>query len=31
VRSGDAVGERSLFEAAAPVLQAFAVEPGFTF
>ena len=31
VRSGDAWGERSLFDAAAPVLTAFQAKPGFTF
>ena len=31
VRSGDAVGERSLFEAAAPLLAPFVQVPGFTF
>ncbi|MBB4042140.1 protein-L-isoaspartate(D-aspartate) O-methyltransferase [Microvirga flocculans] len=31
VRSGDAFGERSLFEAAAPLLPAFVPEPGFVF
>ncbi|WP_445500470.1 protein-L-isoaspartate O-methyltransferase family protein [Microvirga sp. G4-2] len=31
VRSGDAFGERSLFDAAAPVLAPFVQEPGFTF
>ena len=31
VRSGDAIGERSLFEAAAPVLAPFVQTPGFTF
>jgi protein-L-isoaspartate(D-aspartate) O-methyltransferase len=31
VRSGDAFGERSLFEAAAPVLAPFVQAPGFTF
>ena len=31
VRSGDALGERSLFEAAAPLLPAFVQVPGFTF
>jgi protein-L-isoaspartate(D-aspartate) O-methyltransferase len=31
VRSGDALGERSLFEAAAPLLGAFVQAPGFTF
>jgi protein-L-isoaspartate(D-aspartate) O-methyltransferase len=31
VRSGDAFGERALFDAAAPVLAAFVQEPGFTF
>jgi protein-L-isoaspartate(D-aspartate) O-methyltransferase len=31
VRSGDAFGERSLFDAAAPVLSAFRAKPGFVF
>ena len=31
VRTGDAIGERSLFEAAAPLLAAFVQVPGFTF
>lgn len=31
VRSGDAFGERALFDAAAPVLSVFQPEPGFTF
>ncbi|QRM31725.1 protein-L-isoaspartate O-methyltransferase [Microvirga sp. VF16] len=31
VRSGDALGERSLFEAAAPLLAPFVQTPGFTF
>jgi len=31
VRSGDAFGERILFDAAAPVLAPFVQEPGFTF
>jgi protein-L-isoaspartate(D-aspartate) O-methyltransferase len=31
VRSGDAFGERTLFDAAAPVLVPFVQEPGFTF
>jgi len=31
VRSGDAFGERSLFEAAAPLLAPFVQPPGFTF
>lgn len=31
VRSGDAFGRRTLFEAAAPVLTAFRREPGFVF
>lgn len=31
VRSGDSFGERSLFDAAAPVLSQFLPEPGFTF
>ncbi|WP_262032110.1 protein-L-isoaspartate O-methyltransferase family protein [Microvirga sp. Mcv34] len=31
VRSGDAIGERSLFEAAAPLLGSFVQAPGFTF
>lgn len=31
VRSGDAIGERSLFEAAAPLLASFVQAPGFTF
>ena len=31
VRSGDAIGERSLFEAAAPLLAPFVQTPGFTF
>jgi protein-L-isoaspartate(D-aspartate) O-methyltransferase len=31
VRSGDAFGERALFDAAAPMLAAFVQEPGFTF
>jgi protein-L-isoaspartate(D-aspartate) O-methyltransferase len=31
VRTGDAFGERALFDAAAPVLAAFVQEPGFTF
>ncbi|EIM24734.1 protein-L-isoaspartate O-methyltransferase family protein [Microvirga lotononidis] len=31
VRSGDAIGERSLFEAAAPLLGSFVQTPGFTF
>jgi protein-L-isoaspartate(D-aspartate) O-methyltransferase len=31
VRSGDALGERSLFEAAAPMLTPFLRTPGFTF
>jgi protein-L-isoaspartate(D-aspartate) O-methyltransferase len=31
VRSGDAFGERALFEAAAPLLAAFVQTPGFTF
>ncbi|MGO4526592.1 protein-L-isoaspartate O-methyltransferase [Microvirga sp. 2MCAF35] len=31
VRSGDAMGERSLFEAAAPLLASFVQTPGFTF
>lgn len=31
VRSGDAFGERNLFDAAAPLLAPFAQEPGFTF
>ena len=31
VRSGDALGERSLFEAAAPLLTPFLRTPGFTF
>jgi protein-L-isoaspartate(D-aspartate) O-methyltransferase len=31
VRTGDVFGERSLFEAAAPLLTAFAATPGFTF
>jgi protein-L-isoaspartate(D-aspartate) O-methyltransferase len=31
VRSGDAIGERSLFEAAAPLLAPFVQVPGFTF
>ncbi|WP_114946799.1 protein-L-isoaspartate O-methyltransferase family protein [Microvirga calopogonii] len=31
VRSNDAIGERSLFEAAAPLLAPFVQAPGFTF
>jgi protein-L-isoaspartate(D-aspartate) O-methyltransferase len=31
VRSGDAFGARSLFDAAAPALMAFKAEPGFVF
>lgn len=31
VRSGDTFGERSLFDAAAPVLDAFRAKPGFVF
>ena len=31
VRSGEAFGERSLFDAAAPLLAPFRPEPGFTF
>ena len=31
VRSGDAFGERAMFDAAAPVLAPFVQEPGFTF
>lgn len=31
VRSGDTFGERSLFDAAAPLLAPFQVKPGFTF
>ncbi|MBD2747932.1 protein-L-isoaspartate O-methyltransferase [Microvirga sp. BT688] len=31
VRTGDAVGERALFEAAAPLLAPFVQVPGFTF
>lgn len=31
VRTGDALGERSLFEAAAPMLAPFVQTPGFTF
>jgi protein-L-isoaspartate(D-aspartate) O-methyltransferase len=31
VRSGDAFGERALFDAAAPMLAPFVQEPGFTF
>lgn len=31
VRSGDAFGQRSLFEAGAPVLAAFRADPGFVF
>jgi protein-L-isoaspartate(D-aspartate) O-methyltransferase len=31
VRSGEAFGARSLFDAAAPLLPAFRVEPGFVF
>ncbi|HEU6441352.1 MAG TPA: protein-L-isoaspartate O-methyltransferase [Microvirga sp.] len=31
VRSGNAFGERALFDAAAPVLAPFVQEPGFTF
>jgi protein-L-isoaspartate(D-aspartate) O-methyltransferase len=31
VRSGDAFGERNLFDAAAPLLAPFAQKPGFTF
>ena len=31
VRSGDAFGARSLFDAAAPALMAFRAEPGFVF
>jgi protein-L-isoaspartate(D-aspartate) O-methyltransferase len=31
VRSGDAWGERNLFDAAAPVLDAFQSKPGFVF
>ncbi len=31
VRSGDAFGERNLFDAAAPLLAPFVQEPGFTF
>jgi len=31
VRSGDAIGERNLFEAAAPLLASFVQTPGFTF
>lgn len=31
VRSGDAFGERTLFDAAAPMLAPFVQEPGFTF
>jgi protein-L-isoaspartate(D-aspartate) O-methyltransferase len=31
VRTGDAVGERALFEAAAPLLAPFVQLPGFTF
>lgn len=31
VRSGDAYGERALFEAAAPLLDPFVRKPGFTF
>jgi protein-L-isoaspartate(D-aspartate) O-methyltransferase len=31
VRAGDACGVRSLFDAAAPVLDAFRAEPGFVF
>lgn len=31
VRSGDAFGARSIFDAAAPVLPAFRAEPGFVF
>jgi protein-L-isoaspartate(D-aspartate) O-methyltransferase len=31
VRTGDAIGERSLFDAAAPLLAPFALKPSFTF
>ncbi|ACL61263.1 protein-L-isoaspartate O-methyltransferase family protein [Methylobacterium nodulans] len=31
VRAGNAFGSRPLFDAAAPLLRAFATEPGFTF
>jgi protein-L-isoaspartate(D-aspartate) O-methyltransferase len=31
VRSGQTFGERTLFDAAAPLLSAFRLEPGFTF
>jgi protein-L-isoaspartate(D-aspartate) O-methyltransferase len=31
VRTGDAIGERTLFEAAAPLLSTFVQAPGFTF
>jgi protein-L-isoaspartate(D-aspartate) O-methyltransferase len=31
VRSGDIFGQRSLFDAAAPILDAFLAKPGFTF
>jgi len=31
VRTGDAIGERALFEAAAPLLAPFVQVPGFTF
>jgi protein-L-isoaspartate(D-aspartate) O-methyltransferase len=31
VRAGDALSQRSLFDAAAPVLAAFRDEPGFVF
>ncbi|MGO4571089.1 protein-L-isoaspartate O-methyltransferase family protein [Microvirga sp. 2TAF3] len=31
VRSGDAFGERGLFDAAAPILAAFEAKPGFVF
>ncbi len=31
IRSGDAFGSRSIFDAAAPALAAFKAEPGFVF
>jgi protein-L-isoaspartate(D-aspartate) O-methyltransferase len=31
IRSGDTFGERSLFDAAAPLLAPFQIKPGFTF
>jgi protein-L-isoaspartate(D-aspartate) O-methyltransferase len=31
VRAGNAFGARALFDAAAPLLGAFRVEPGFVF